>query len=105
MVTAHLPTLTRSPDALAADYKRLLAGFRGWRDMKGALKLRSVFHPPEDRIRAHIQPCWLALLLLRVGREHHGRHLTQHPPRTRQGVPGHPVPLPTAMSGDPSAKT
>jgi len=44
MVTAHLPTLTRSPDALAADYKRLLAGFRGWREMKGAMKLRSVFH-------------------------------------------------------------
>jgi len=34
--------------------------------MKGALKLRPVFHYREDRIRAHIQLCWLALLLLRV---------------------------------------
>ena len=34
--------------------------------MKGALGLRPVFHHREDRIRAHIQLCWLALLLLRV---------------------------------------
>ena len=38
----------------------------GWRDMKGALGLRPVFHYREDRIRAHIQLCWLALLLIRV---------------------------------------
>ena len=34
--------------------------------MKGALKLRPVFHHREDRIRAHVQLCWLALLLIRV---------------------------------------
>ena len=34
--------------------------------MKGALKLRPVFHYREDRIRSHVQLCWLALLLLRV---------------------------------------
>ena len=34
--------------------------------MKGALALRPVFHHREDRIRAHIQLCWLALLLIRV---------------------------------------
>jgi len=58
--------LTLIPDDLAAAYKQLLAVERGWRDMKGALKLRPVFHYREDRIRAHIQLCWLALLLLRV---------------------------------------
>jgi hypothetical protein len=47
-------------------YKQLLQVERGWRDFKGALGLRSVFHHPEDRIQAHIQLCWLALLLLRV---------------------------------------
>ena len=47
-------------------YKQLLAVERGWRDFKGALGLRPVFHYREDRIRAHIQLCWLALLLLRV---------------------------------------
>ena len=57
---------TLTPDDLAAAYKQLLAVERGWRDMKGALGLRPVFHHREDRIRAHIQLCWLALLLLRV---------------------------------------
>jgi hypothetical protein len=57
---------TLTPDDLAAAYKQLLAVERGWRDMKGALGLRPVFRHREDRIRAHVQLCWLALLLLRV---------------------------------------
>jgi len=44
----------------------LLAVERGWRDFKGALGLRPVFHYRKDPIRAHIQLCALALLLLRV---------------------------------------
>jgi hypothetical protein len=58
--------VTLTPDDLAAAYKQLLQVERGWRDMKGALGLRPVFHYREDRIRAHVQLCWLALLLLRV---------------------------------------
>ncbi len=58
--------LTLTPEDLAAAYKQLLAVERGWRDMKGALGLRPVFHYREDRIRAHVQLCWLALLLIRV---------------------------------------
>jgi IS4 transposase len=58
--------LTLTPDDLAAAYKQLAAVERGWRDMKGALRLRPVFHHREDRIRAHIQLCWLALLLIRA---------------------------------------
>ena len=57
---------TLTPDDLAAAYKQLLQVERGWRDMKGALGLRPVFHYREDRIRAHVQLCWLALLLIRV---------------------------------------
>ena len=57
---------TLTPDDLAAAYKQLLQVERGWRDMKGALGLRPVFHYREDRIRSHVQLCWLALLLLRV---------------------------------------
>ncbi len=57
---------TLTPDDLAAAYKTLLQVERGWRDMKGALGLRPVFHYREDRIRAHVQLCWLALLLMRV---------------------------------------
>jgi len=51
---------------LAIAYKQLCQIERGWRDLKGALKLRPVFHYREDRIRSHIQLCWLALLLIRV---------------------------------------
>ncbi|MBA2550897.1 MAG: transposase [Nocardioidaceae bacterium] len=58
--------VTLTPEDLAAAYKQLLAVERGWRDMKGALGLRPVFHHREDRIRGHVQLCWLALLLIRV---------------------------------------
>ena len=57
---------TLTPDDLAAAYKQLVAVERGWRDMKGALRLRPACHYREDRIRAHVQLCWLALLLIRV---------------------------------------
>jgi hypothetical protein len=55
-----------TPTDLAVAYKQLLEVERGWRDMKGSLGLRPVFHHREDRIRSHIQLCWLALLLIRV---------------------------------------
>ena len=34
--------------------------------MKTTLDLRPVYHRREDRIRAHVILCWLALLLVRV---------------------------------------
>ena len=58
--------VTLTPEDLAAAYKQLLQVERGWRDMKGSLGLRPVFHHREDRIRSHVQLCWLALLLIRV---------------------------------------
>jgi len=57
---------TLTPAGLAAACKQLYQAERGWRDLKGALRLRPVFHYREDRIRAHIQLCWLALLLIRT---------------------------------------
>ena len=57
----HLPAAD-----IARGYKQLLEVERGWRDMKGALGLRPVFHHREDRVRGHVQLCWLALLLTRV---------------------------------------
>ena len=57
---------TLSVADLAAAYRQLYQIERGWRDFKGALRPRPVFHYREDRIRAHAQLCWLALLLLRV---------------------------------------
>ena len=35
----------------------------------GALGLRPVFCYREDRIRAHVQLCWLALLLIQVAKK------------------------------------
>jgi transposase len=55
-----------SAEDIARGYKQLLEVERGWRDMKQILDLRPVFHRLEDRIRAHVLLCWLALLLIRV---------------------------------------
>jgi hypothetical protein len=55
-----------SSEDIARGYKQLLEVERGWRDMKQVLDLRPVFHRLEDRIRAHVLLCWLALLLVRV---------------------------------------
>ena len=55
-----------SAEDIAVGYKQLLEVERGWRDMKQILDLRPVYHRLEDRIRAHIILCWLALLLVRI---------------------------------------
>ena len=58
------------PELSAADialgYKQLSEVERGWRDMKQVIDLRPVYHRKEERIRAHVVLCWLALLLTRV---------------------------------------
>jgi hypothetical protein len=58
------PTL--SAEDIAAGYKQLLEVERSWRDMKSVLDLRPVYHRLEERIRAHVLLCWLALLLIRI---------------------------------------
>jgi transposase len=55
-----------SAEDIALGYKQLLEVERGWRDMKQIIDLRPVYHHREDRIRAHVVLCWLALLLIRV---------------------------------------
>jgi Transposase DDE domain len=64
----HLTT-----EDIALGYKQLLQVERGWRDMKQVIDLRPVFHRREDRIRAHVILCWLALLLMRVAENTAGR--------------------------------
>jgi len=58
------PTL--SAEDVALGYKQLLEVERAWRDMKTTLDLRPVHHRKEERIRAHVVLCWLALLLIRL---------------------------------------
>jgi len=55
-----------SAEDIARGYKQLLEVERGWRDMKQVLDLRPVYHRLEERIRAHVLLCWLALLLIRI---------------------------------------
>jgi Transposase DDE domain len=55
-----------TPADLAEGYKALYEAERGWRDLKHTIDLRPAYHRREDRIEAHVQLCWLALLLLRV---------------------------------------
>ena len=55
-----------STEDIALGYRQLLEVERGWRDMKQILDLRPVYHRLEDRIRAHVLLCWLALLMVRV---------------------------------------
>jgi Transposase DDE domain len=51
---------------IALGYKQLLEVERSWRDMKQVIDLRPVYHRKEERIRAHVILCWLALLLARI---------------------------------------
>jgi hypothetical protein len=51
---------------IALGYKQLLEVERGWRTMKQVIDLRPVYHRLEQRIRAHVILCWLALLLIRT---------------------------------------
>jgi hypothetical protein len=51
---------------IALGYKQLLEVERGWRDLKQVIDLRPVYHRKEERIRAHVILCWLALLLIRI---------------------------------------
>lgn len=40
--------------------------WRGPSALKSELELRTVYHRLDDRMRAHVLLCWLALLLVRV---------------------------------------
>ena len=55
-----------SAEDIALGYKQLLEVERGWRDLKQVIDLRPIYHRKEQRIRAHVILCWLALLLVRV---------------------------------------
>jgi hypothetical protein len=57
--------LTMDAADIAKGYKALQDVERGFRDLK-QLDLRPVYHRRGDRIIAHVQLCWLALLLIRT---------------------------------------
>jgi transposase len=71
---AHLDgkyILSTSDDTLTAEdvalgYKQLLEVERAFRTLKTTLDLRPIYHRKNDRIKAHVFLCFLALLLVRI---------------------------------------
>jgi transposase len=61
-----------TPEDAALGYKNLLEAERSFRDLKGTLRIRPVFHRLDERIRAHVLICWLALLLVRIAERETG---------------------------------
>jgi transposase len=64
LLTTSDPSL--SAEDVALGYKQLMEAERSFRDLKGTLLLRPVFHRKDDRIRAHVLVCFLALVLVRL---------------------------------------
>lgn len=57
---------TLSTEDVALGYKQLLKVEAAFRTLKSSLSLRPVYHRKEERIRAHVLLCWLALMLIRI---------------------------------------
>jgi hypothetical protein len=64
LLTTSDPSL--SAEDVALGYEQLQEAERSFRDLKGTLLLRPVFHRKDDRIRAHVLICFLALVLVRL---------------------------------------
>lgn len=67
-----------SDDQLSAEdavrgYKHLWQIERVFRDLKHVVDIRPIHHRLEDRIRAHVLLCWLAMLLIRVAENEAGQ--------------------------------
>ncbi|MGH2871870.1 MAG: IS1634 family transposase [Solirubrobacteraceae bacterium] len=70
LLTTSDPNL--SAEDVALGYKQLLEAERSFRDLKGVLRLRPVYHSKADRIRAHVLICFLALVIIRVAENRTG---------------------------------
>lgn len=64
---------TLSAEDVALGYQQLLLVEDAFRTLKSRLELRPVYHRLEDRIRAHVLLCWLALLLIRIAENRTGQ--------------------------------
>jgi len=64
---------TLSAEDVALGYKQLLEVERAFRTLKTTLELRPVYHRKDERIRAHVFICFLALLLVRIAERKTGR--------------------------------
>jgi len=63
--------LSTSDDSLSAEdvalgYKQLMEVERAFRTLKTTLELRPIYHRKDERIKAHVLLCFLALVLVRI---------------------------------------
>jgi len=68
MLLVETTDLTSPPEEIIQRYKELAEIERGWRALKSTLLLRPVHHWTEDRIKAHVFICVLALQIERLMR-------------------------------------
>jgi transposase len=68
MLLVETTDLTSPPEEIIHRYKELAEIERGWRALKSTLLLRPVHHWTEDRIKAHVFICVLALQIERLMR-------------------------------------
>jgi len=61
-----------SVEDVVLGYKQLFEIERVNRDLKHTIDVRPVYHRKEQRIRAHVLLCWLALLLIRIAETESG---------------------------------
>lgn len=64
---------TLTAEDIALGYRQLQAVEAAFRTLKSRLDLRPVYHRLEDRIRAHVLLCWLALVIVRVAENRTGQ--------------------------------
>ena len=64
---------TVSAEDVALGYKQLVEVEAAFKTLKNTLELRPVYHRLEERIRAHVLLCWLALLMIRVAEREIGK--------------------------------
>lgn len=57
---------TLSVADIVLGYRQLMDIERAFRSLKQQLEIRPVYHRIDDRLRAHVLLCWLALLMVRV---------------------------------------
>jgi transposase len=69
MLLLETTDLTLSPEEIVRRYKELAEIERGFRALKSSLMLRPFYHWTEDRIRAHVFLCVLALQIERLMRK------------------------------------
>lgn len=69
--------LSTSDDSLSAEdvalgYKQLMEVERAFRTLKTTLELRPIYHRKDERIKAHVIICFLALVLVRIAERQTG---------------------------------